>query len=100
MFLCNHNSCRSQIADGWLRALRSSDVGVASSGIVGESARSPCVLLKYSCKPCFLCPKHEQSCHHLLTLCFFHQVRLLHHSPTRRGLLKPSYILDAERPKF
>merc|ERR1719428_1560739 len=36
MFLCNHNSCRSQIADGFLRSLRGSQsVGVASAGIVG-----------------------------------------------------------------
>ncbi|KAJ8601859.1 hypothetical protein CTAYLR_002669 [Chrysophaeum taylorii] len=36
MFLCNHNSCRSQMAEGWMRALRNdASVGVASSGIVG-----------------------------------------------------------------
>ena len=30
MFLCNHNSCRSQMADGWLRQLRGdAEVGVA-----------------------------------------------------------------------
>ena len=34
MFLCMHNSCRSQMADGWMRKLReSSRVGVASAGI-------------------------------------------------------------------
>ena len=35
MFLCMHNSCRSQMADGWMRKLRESDsrVGVASAGI-------------------------------------------------------------------
>uniref|UniRef100_A0A7S4Q8K9 Phosphotyrosine protein phosphatase I domain-containing protein n=1 Tax=Alexandrium monilatum TaxID=311494 RepID=A0A7S4Q8K9_9DINO len=39
MFLCNHNSCRSQMADGWLRSLRgSASVGVASAGIVGGTA--------------------------------------------------------------
>jgi len=39
MFLCNHNSCRSQMADGWLRTLRDqSSVGVASAGIVGGTA--------------------------------------------------------------
>jgi arsenate reductase len=39
MFLCNHNSCRSQMADGWLRALRGdASVGVASAGIVGGTA--------------------------------------------------------------
>eukprot|EP00966_Prymnesium_polylepis_P011508 264984-Prymnesium_polylepis.1 len=42
MFLCNHNSCRSQMADGWLRALRGSQsVGVASAGIVGGTAVKP-----------------------------------------------------------
>lgn len=36
MFLCNHNSCRSQMAEGWMRSLRGdASVGVASSGIVG-----------------------------------------------------------------
>ena len=25
MFLCMHNSCRSQMADGWMRKLRESD---------------------------------------------------------------------------
>ena len=35
MFLCNHNSCRSQMADGWLRTLGGPTVGVASAGIVG-----------------------------------------------------------------
>ena len=29
MFLCNHNSCRSQMADGWLRQLR----GDAAAGV-------------------------------------------------------------------
>mmetsp|Transcript_23429 Transcript_23429/g.92869 ORF Transcript_23429/g.92869 Transcript_23429/m.92869 type:complete len:88 (+) Transcript_23429:67-330(+) len=30
MFLCNHNSCRSQMAEGWLRHLRGeASVGVA-----------------------------------------------------------------------
>mmetsp|Transcript_27304 Transcript_27304/g.36855 ORF Transcript_27304/g.36855 Transcript_27304/m.36855 type:complete len:154 (-) Transcript_27304:242-703(-) len=39
MFLCNHNSCRSQMADGWLRQLRGdASVGVASAGIVGGTA--------------------------------------------------------------
>eukprot|EP00933_Yihiella_yeosuensis_P060670 TRINITY_DN63410_c0_g1_i1.p1 TRINITY_DN63410_c0_g1~~TRINITY_DN63410_c0_g1_i1.p1 ORF type:complete len:169 (-),score=38.65 TRINITY_DN63410_c0_g1_i1:148-654(-) len=38
MFLCNHNSCRSQMADGWLRTLRDSSIGVASAGIVGGTA--------------------------------------------------------------
>lgn len=36
MFLCMHNSCRSQMADGWMRKLRESGlsrVGVASAGI-------------------------------------------------------------------
>jgi len=42
MFLCNHNSCRSQMADGWLRALRGDrPVGVASAGIVGGTAVKP-----------------------------------------------------------
>mmetsp|Transcript_5772 Transcript_5772/g.17413 ORF Transcript_5772/g.17413 Transcript_5772/m.17413 type:complete len:149 (+) Transcript_5772:86-532(+) len=36
MFLCNHNSCRSQMAEGWVRHLRGEkSVGVASAGIVG-----------------------------------------------------------------
>jgi len=39
MFLCNHNSCRSQMADGWLRTLRGgASIGVASAGIVGGTA--------------------------------------------------------------
>jgi arsenate reductase len=39
MFLCNHNSCRSQMADGWLRHLRGDNsIGVASAGIVGGTA--------------------------------------------------------------
>jgi len=39
MFLCNHNSCRSQMADAWLRTLRgTASVGVASAGIVGGTA--------------------------------------------------------------
>ena len=34
MFLCNHNSCRSQMAEGWLRHLcKDKSVGVASAGI-------------------------------------------------------------------
>ncbi|KAJ1461936.1 phosphotyrosine protein phosphatase I superfamily [Pelagophyceae sp. CCMP2097] len=42
MFLCNHNSCRSQMADGWLRHLRGdASVGVASAGIVGGTEVKP-----------------------------------------------------------
>jgi glycerol uptake facilitator protein len=42
MFLCNHNSCRSQMADAWLRHLRgNSSVGVASAGIVGGTEVKP-----------------------------------------------------------
>ena len=42
MFLCNHNSCRSQMADGWLRQLRGdAEDGVASAGIVGGTAVKP-----------------------------------------------------------
>lgn len=42
MFLCNHNSCRSQMADGWLRHLRGdASVGVASAGIVGGTKVQP-----------------------------------------------------------
>jgi len=34
LFLCTHNSCRSQMADAWMRQLRGSElVGVASAGI-------------------------------------------------------------------
>merc|ERR1712107_477170 len=34
MFLCNHNSCRSQMADGWLRSLRgNASVGFASAAM-------------------------------------------------------------------
>mmetsp|Transcript_15007 Transcript_15007/g.26445 ORF Transcript_15007/g.26445 Transcript_15007/m.26445 type:complete len:156 (+) Transcript_15007:183-650(+) len=39
MFLCNHNSCRSQMADGWMRQLKGdASIGVASAGIVGGTA--------------------------------------------------------------
>lgn len=42
MFLCNHNSCRSQMADGWLQLLRGDrSIGVASAGIVGGTAVKP-----------------------------------------------------------
>merc|ERR1719414_1761833 len=42
MFLCNHNSCRSQMADGWLRNLRGeAKIGVASAGIQGGSGVKP-----------------------------------------------------------
>lgn len=50
MFLCNHNSCRSQMADGMLRSLRMTvgdvgdpdgSIGVASAGIVGGTAVKP-----------------------------------------------------------
>lgn len=42
MFLCNHNSCRSQLADAWLRTLRGTQsVGVASAGIVGGTGVKP-----------------------------------------------------------
>ena len=42
MFLCNHNSCRSQMADGFLQHLRGEGkVGVASAGIVGGTAVKP-----------------------------------------------------------
>ncbi|KAH8062816.1 low molecular weight phosphatase [Aureococcus anophagefferens] len=42
MFLCNHNSCRSQMADGWMRHLRGdASVGCASAGIVGGTAVKP-----------------------------------------------------------
>mmetsp|Transcript_7744 Transcript_7744/g.10790 ORF Transcript_7744/g.10790 Transcript_7744/m.10790 type:complete len:150 (+) Transcript_7744:105-554(+) len=42
MFLCNHNSCRSQMAEGWLRSLRGDkSIGVASAGIVGGTAIKP-----------------------------------------------------------
>ena len=36
MFLCMHNSCRSQMADGWMRRLcevAGVPIGVASAGI-------------------------------------------------------------------
>ena len=34
LFLCSHNSCRSQMADGWARKLRGdAPIGVASAGI-------------------------------------------------------------------
>ena len=36
MFLCNHNSCRSQMADGWLRQLR----GDAEVGVLGDAGSS------------------------------------------------------------
>merc|ERR1719357_1394795 len=41
LFLCNHNSCRSQMADGWFRELRTASgksIGVASAGIAGRTA--------------------------------------------------------------
>jgi glutathione/glutaredoxin type arsenate reductase len=39
LFLCNHNSCRSQMADGWMRHLRGThSIGVQSAGIVGGTA--------------------------------------------------------------
>jgi arsenate reductase len=41
MFLCNHNSCRSQMAEGWVRTLRGAGVGVASAGIVEGTAIKP-----------------------------------------------------------
>lgn len=33
MFLCTGNSCRSQMAEGWARALASKDIEVKSAGI-------------------------------------------------------------------
>jgi glutathione/glutaredoxin type arsenate reductase len=41
MFLCNHNSCRSQMAHGWLKTLGAGRVGIASAGIVGGTAVKP-----------------------------------------------------------
>ena len=42
IFLCNHNSCRSQMADAWLRTLRGDkSIGVASAGIVGGTGVKP-----------------------------------------------------------
>ena len=36
MFLCNHNSCRSVMAEGWLLSLRGNlPIGVASAGVKG-----------------------------------------------------------------
>jgi len=32
LFLCNHNSCRSQMAEGWTRKLKSDDYEVYSAG--------------------------------------------------------------------
>lgn len=34
LFLCTGNSCRSQMAEGWARALRSADIEPVSAGIV------------------------------------------------------------------
>ncbi|MCA1945499.1 MAG: arsenate reductase ArsC [Desulfovibrio sp.] len=34
LFLCTGNSCRSQMAEGWARALKSEELDVASAGIV------------------------------------------------------------------
>merc|ERR1719198_1524319 len=42
MFLCNHNSCRSQIADALLRLERNAvSIGVASAGIKGGTSVKP-----------------------------------------------------------
>lgn len=39
MFLCNHNSCRSQMADAYFREIRGeSSIGCASAGIVGGTS--------------------------------------------------------------
>ncbi|AGW14705.1 arsenate reductase ArsC [Megalodesulfovibrio gigas] len=34
LFLCTGNSCRSQMAEGWARALKGEELDVASAGIV------------------------------------------------------------------
>jgi len=36
LFLCTGNSCRSQMAEGWTRALRGSEIEPASAGIVAR----------------------------------------------------------------
>mmetsp|Transcript_36272 Transcript_36272/g.116193 ORF Transcript_36272/g.116193 Transcript_36272/m.116193 type:complete len:174 (+) Transcript_36272:885-1406(+) len=41
MFLCNHNSCRSQMAEGFAKALGLDWLEVSSSGIVGGTAIKP-----------------------------------------------------------
>ena len=33
LFLCTGNSCRSQMAEGWTRALKADEIDVASAGI-------------------------------------------------------------------
>jgi len=44
LFLCTHNSCRSQMAEGWARALRAKDLEAFSAGT--EPSRVDPVALK------------------------------------------------------
>ena len=41
MFLCNHNSCRSQMAEGFAKSMAPSWLSVSSAGIVGGTAIKP-----------------------------------------------------------
>jgi len=50
MFLCNHNSCRSQMAEGWLRHLCNDTVDVASAGIeCGTKIREEAKIVMKEC---------------------------------------------------
>jgi len=42
LFLCTGNSCRSQIAEGWVKHLKSNDIDAYSAGIrpIGVSSRA------------------------------------------------------------
>ena len=45
LFLCTGNSCRSQMAEGWTRALKSDDIDVYSAGIETHGLNPTAVLV-------------------------------------------------------
>ena len=50
LFLCTGNSCRSQMAEGWARHLKSDVIEAFSAGIETHG------LNPYAVKACLLCP--------------------------------------------
>ncbi|GMA84734.1 hypothetical protein GCM10025855_42690 [Shewanella glacialipiscicola] len=42
MFLCTGNSCRSQMAEGWARALASEEIEIKSAGIEAHGQKPTC----------------------------------------------------------
>lgn len=79
LFLCTGNSCRSQMAEGWARALKGNDVDASSAGVLAKGVDPKAIKVMAECGV-DISDQHSKTLDEFTDLAFDYVVTLCGHA--------------------